>query len=50
MKKKELKKKIITASFFAGACHIGSALSASDIIVDIHKRMKEKDVFIFGKA
>lgn len=45
-----LRKKIIIASYGAKACHIGSALSAIDIIVDIFKIKRPKDIFIFGKA
>lgn len=47
----EVKKLILTASFSAQACHLGSSLSCSDIIVDLYfNRMKENDIFIFGKA
>jgi len=49
--KKEAKRLILTASYTSGACHIGSALSCSSIIVDLYfNRMKENDIFIFGKA
>jgi transketolase len=46
----KLRIKIIKASYYSGACHIGSALSCIDIIVDIYKIKKKKDIFIFGKA
>lgn len=46
----KLRKKILTASYKAGACHIGSALSCIDIIKDIHQKMRKRDIFIFGKA
>jgi transketolase len=46
----ELKKKIIKASYKAGACHIGSALSCSDIVEAIYKVKEKKDIFLFGKA
>ena len=48
---REVKRLILTASYESGACHIGSALSCSSIIVDLYfNRMKENDIFIFGKA
>jgi transketolase len=47
---KEIKREVLRASFAAGACHIGSALSCVDILVDIFNRMKPKDRFIFSKA
>jgi transketolase len=50
MKNRELRKDIIEVSYRAGACHIGSALSCIDILVDIYKKMRKKDRFIFGKA
>jgi transketolase len=46
----ELRKTIIEASYKAGACHIGSALSCVDIIWDIYSKMKKNDLFIFSKA
>ncbi len=45
-----LKTKIILVSYRANACHVGSALSCADIIEDIHKKIKPRDIFIFGKA
>jgi transketolase len=50
LRNKELRRMIIETSFRSGACHIGSALSCIDILVDIHKKMRKKDIFIFGKA
>jgi transketolase len=42
---------ILKASFTAGACHIGSALSCVGILIDVYYNlMKPKDVFIFSKA
>lgn len=49
--KKGIRKTILEASFLAGACHIGSSLSCSDILVDLYfKRMKREDIFLFSKA
>ena len=45
-----LRKKIIEASYKAGACHIASALSVIDILISIFKKMKKGDVFIYGKV
>lgn len=50
MKNIELRKDIIRYSFKANACHIGSALSSLDIIVDIYDKKKKKDLFVFSKA
>ena len=50
MEAKTLRRDILDASYNAGACHIGSALSCVDIVLDIHERMDEQDVFLFGKA
>ena len=42
---------IIESSYQTKACHIGSALSAVDILVDLYfRRMKREDLFIFSKA
>ena len=46
----EAKKIILKSSFEAGACHIGSALSCIDIILDIFNKKKENDIFLFSKA
>jgi len=45
-----LRKLILQASYDAGACHIGSALSCVDIVDDIYSKMKKEDRFIFSKA
>jgi len=45
-----MKKEILINSYKAGACHISSALSCIDILVDIFKQKKEDDIFLFGKA
>lgn len=49
-KKRQIKKDILIASYEAQACHIGSALSCVDILVDLLYNMSENDVFLFGKA
>ena len=42
---------IIEASYETGACHIGSALSSVDILLDLYFcRMGKDDLFIFSKA
>jgi transketolase len=42
---------IIESSYKANACHIGSALSCVDILIDLYfKRMGKKDIFVFSKA
>ncbi len=47
----EIRKDILNASFFSGACHIGSALSCVEILVDLfNNTLKKDDVFIFSKA
>jgi len=45
-----LRKKIVRASFFAKACHIGSALSCVELLQDIFSKMKKGDKFLFSKA
>jgi transketolase len=48
---KKIRRTILKTSYKAGACHIGSALSCVEIIVDIYfNRMKPNDIFIFSKA
>ncbi len=48
---KKIRRRILKASFEAKACHIGSALSAVEILIALYfKVMKEEDVFIFSKA
>lgn len=44
------RKKILTASFEANACHIGSALSCVEIIESIFLMKNPSDFFIFSKA
>ena len=50
VKNKGLRKKILQASFQAGACHIGSALSCVDIVEDIFRKKRVGDIFLFAKA
>jgi transketolase len=51
MDKAKLKKDILTASFEAKACHLGSALSCVDILVDLFDNViQPNDVFLFSKA
>lgn len=51
MDNKEIRRKILQASFEAGACHIGSALSCVEIISHLYENiLKDDDVFLFGKA
>lgn len=48
---KQIRKNIIQASFLAQACHIGSSLSAVEILVDLFwRRMKKDDLFVWSKA
>ena len=50
-KTKEIKKEILKASFEAGACHLGSAMSCVEILVDLYyNKFKKDDIFLFGKA
>lgn len=50
-KKQKIRRDVLTSSYKAGACHIGSALSCVDILVDLYyKILKKGDIFIFGKA
>lgn len=48
---KQLRRDILLASFAAGACHLGSALSALPILVDLFytKKIEPKN-FVFSKA
>lgn len=41
---------ILRASYEAGACHIGSALSCVEIVESIYEQKKDRDVFLFSKA
>lgn len=49
IKRNKLKKDILQTSFEAGACHIGSALSCADILIDIEDTIRD-GVFVFSKA
>jgi transketolase len=49
-KKRQIRRDILLASYEAKACHIGSALSCVDILVDLLYSIPETDVFLFGKA
>lgn len=48
--KQKLRREIIEASYKAHACHIGSALSCVDIVLDIYNKMGKDDIFVFSKA
>ena len=51
MDRKELQKSILINSFTAGACHLGSAFSCVDILIEFFDNiLKDEDVFIFSKA
>ena len=48
---KQLRRDILQTSFDVGACHIGSALSCLEILVDLfYNKLKEDDIFLFSKA
>ena len=47
---KQLRRDILKTSYSAGACHIGSSLSAIKPLLIILSKMKKKDRFIFSKA
>ncbi len=48
---KRIRKSVLENSYKAGACHIGSALSCVDIMVELHYNiLLEEDVFVFSKA
>ena len=50
-KSKQIERDILNVSFLSGACHIGSALSCVDILVELYyKILKKEDIFIFSKA
>lgn len=50
-KANEIRKQILQSSFDAKACHIGSALSCVDIMVDLfYNVLKKEDIFLFSKA
>lgn len=47
----QIKKDVLVASYEAGACHIGSALSCVEILVDLfYYELKDGDIFLFSKA
>lgn len=50
MNAKQLRKDILNTSYKAGACHLGSALSCVEIVLDIHEKMRKDDIFLFSKA
>jgi len=51
MDKKQIQRNILNASFDAGACHLGSALSCVDILIDLYDNvLKDDDIFLFSKA
>jgi transketolase len=48
---RKIRQNILRASYEAGACHIGSALSCVEILMVLYSGiLKEDDVFIFSKA
>ncbi len=48
---RKIRQNILKASFEAGACHIGSALSCVEILVALYfKILRKNDVFLFSKA
>lgn len=48
---KKMRLAVVSNSYKVGACHIGSALSCVDILVDLYWRvLKKGDVFLFSKA
>ena len=50
-KKNKIRKAVLKDSFYAKACHIGSALSCVDILCDLYyKILKKEDIFVFSKA
>lgn len=51
MDKKQIQRDILQMSYEAGACHLGSALSCVDILVDLFDNViEDDDIFLFGKA
>ena len=47
----QIRKDILNASYEAGACHLGSALSCVDMLVELFYKDIEKDArFLFSKA
>jgi len=50
-KRQYIRSLILKSSFETGACHIGSALSCVDILVDLYyKILQPEDIFVFSKA
>lgn len=50
-KRQEIRELVLTSSYEAGACHLGSSLSTVDILVDLfYNILKPEDIFIFSKA
>lgn len=50
-KASQIRRDVINASYEAKACHIGSALSCVDLLVELlYKKVTADDIFIFGKA
>ena len=48
---KKIRRRILKASYEAGACHIGSALSCVEILIALYfEVMKPEDIFVFSKA
>ncbi len=47
---KKLRRTILQASYESHACHIGSALSCVEILIEIFEKKREQDLFIFSKA
>jgi len=47
---KEIRRRIIKMSYEANACHLGSALSCVEILLEIFRKKKKDDYFIFSKA
>jgi len=49
--RRKLRRNILKASFESGACHIGSALSCVDILIDLYwNKLRQNDIFLFSKA
>jgi transketolase len=47
----EIRRQVLLSSFDAKACHIGSALSCVDIMVELfYEVMSKNDIFLFSKA
>ena len=48
---KQIRRDVLQASFDAGACHLGSAMSCVEILVNLfYITMDKRDVFVFSKA